>query len=77
MTIVKINDHLSVSDQPDPAGFGDLAARGFAAILNARRSAAGSGKRRPSLPQIPDRCAARRRLVTGPERCVRDDCKET
>jgi uncharacterized protein (TIGR01244 family) len=32
----KINDHLTVSTQPDPACFGDIARQGFAAIVNAR-----------------------------------------
>lgn len=36
MSVVKINDQLTVSDQPDPSTFRDLADRGFAAIVNAR-----------------------------------------
>jgi len=36
MTSVRVNDRLSVAGQPDAAAFGDLAAQGFAAVINAR-----------------------------------------
>jgi uncharacterized protein (TIGR01244 family) len=36
MNVVKITDHLSVADQPAPEQFPDCAARGFAAVVNAR-----------------------------------------
>jgi len=36
MNMVTIDDRLTVSAQPDPAAFGDLARQGFAAIINAR-----------------------------------------
>jgi uncharacterized protein (TIGR01244 family) len=36
MNVAVINDRLTVSDQPDPAGFADLARQGFTAIVNAR-----------------------------------------
>ncbi|GAA3113895.1 bifunctional sulfur transferase/dioxygenase Blh [Rhizobium viscosum] len=36
MPVVKITDNLSVSDQPEPAIFGDFAEQGFAVVVNAR-----------------------------------------
>lgn len=36
MRSVKINDRLTVSEQPEPARFGDLVAQGFVAVINAR-----------------------------------------
>ena len=36
MTSVRINDRLSVAGQPDAEAFADLAAQGFAAVINAR-----------------------------------------
>ncbi len=36
MRIVEITDKLSVAEQPEPADFGELATRGFAAVVNVR-----------------------------------------
>ena len=36
MKAVRINDHLTVSTQPEPAVFADLARQGFTAVINAR-----------------------------------------
>lgn len=36
MKAVRINDHLTVSAQPEPAVFADLARQGFTAVINAR-----------------------------------------
>lgn len=44
MRAVRINDHLTVSDQPEPAHFSEFAHQGFAAVINVRPDGEDAGQ---------------------------------